>query len=422
MNLDLTSMNTEESNKMKPYVIKKILKKRKNPFYLFDRQSFISNYENLENTIKKVYPNYKISYSYKTNYVPDICSLVKKLGGYAEVVSDMEYILATKLGYKPFEIVYNGPAKEEFLKKQVLNNGIVNIDNLDELKKIISFATKYKDRAFDIGLRLNLDINNTFISRFGFELDGDELIEALNMINRSNLRLVGFHCHISRSRSLDAWSKRAKFMLWAADKYISGTPKYLNFGGGMFADLDDVLKSQFSDVPSYEDYANTVFAPIAEHYKQIPMSQKPIVFTEPGGTLISRYICFVTKVINIRNIRGKYYATTNGSYLNLGEVCTMKKLPIIIVEKKKSQNRKRYENIDIVGYTCLEQDVLYHDYCGELEVGDWLCFENVGGYSIVSKPQFIHPNVALYSYDNQSITTSMRDETFDDVFAKFNVK
>ena len=63
---------------------------------MFDKEEFINNYHELENAMKKVYPKYALSYSYKTNYTPYICNLVKTLGGYAEVVSDMEYTLAKK--------------------------------------------------------------------------------------------------------------------------------------------------------------------------------------------------------------------------------------------------------------------------------------------------------------------------------------
>ena len=90
--------------------IKELINKVPSPFYIFDEQGFIDNYKHIENTFKAVYPNYRISYSYKTNYTPFVCQLVKSLGGYAEVVSDMEYTLARKLGYANNQIVYNGPS------------------------------------------------------------------------------------------------------------------------------------------------------------------------------------------------------------------------------------------------------------------------------------------------------------------------
>ena len=50
--------------------IKDLIEKNGTPFYLFDEKGFVDNYKKLEETFQKVYPNYQISYSYKTNYNP----------------------------------------------------------------------------------------------------------------------------------------------------------------------------------------------------------------------------------------------------------------------------------------------------------------------------------------------------------------
>ncbi len=64
--------------------------------------------------------------SYKTNYTPYICKPVKNLGGYAEVVSDMEYQVALQIGYSANHIVYNGPVKGPLMERHILNGGILN--------------------------------------------------------------------------------------------------------------------------------------------------------------------------------------------------------------------------------------------------------------------------------------------------------
>lgn len=58
-----------------------LIREQGSPFYFFDADGFIENYKELDQTFKSVYPYYQISYSYKTNYTPYICELVKKLGG-----------------------------------------------------------------------------------------------------------------------------------------------------------------------------------------------------------------------------------------------------------------------------------------------------------------------------------------------------
>ncbi len=389
------------------------------PSYVFDRQGFIENYRLLESTFQKVYCNYKVSYSYKTNYTPYICNIVKELGGYAEVVSDMEYRLAKGLGYEDFQIVYNGPDKGDALFGHLENHGILNVDNLDELYNIISYCKEHSHRCYEIGLRINLDIAPSFISRFGFEEGSEEFNAALYAINDCpNLKLRGIHCHISRARGLDAWQARACKMIRIADSIFNNSvPDYISLGSGMFGSMSPELASQFgNDIPLYHDYAEVVFTTFAKRYTG---GKKPLVFMEPGTTLVSRFVSFLTRIRNIRTIRGCNIATVDGSCHNLGEICELKKLPFEIL--KEGNGRSISGTIDITGYTCLEQDVLYPSYNGTLRIGDILSFENVGGYSIVSKPQFIKPNCQMLSVDKLGhIDSIMRAETFNDVFNKFS--
>ena len=401
-------------------VIKSLIETNGTPFYLFDENGFVENYRKLEETFRKVYPKYQISYSYKTNYTPFVCQLVKSLGGYAEVVSDMEYTLAKKLGYANSQIVYNGPSKGKEMYEHLENGGILNIDSLDEAKRVVAYCKEHREKQYTCGLRINMDLGANFISRFGLEAGSPEMDETIAIIKATeNLQLIGLHCHISRCRGIDAWAKRAEIMLEMADKLIEGVPQYISLGSGMFADMADYLKDQFggSSVPTYEDYCKVTIQPFAEHYKNV--ENKPMLFTEPGTTVIARYLSFVSKVLSIKQIRGRWIANMDGDYHNLGEICTMKKLPTHVIAGGKQQ--KHYDKIDIMGFTCLEQDVMVPEWTGELAEGDVMVFDNCGGYSIVSKPQFIKPQSAMYAMRADGrIQQIMRAETFDDVFGKFN--
>ncbi len=80
-----------------------------------------------------------------------------------------------------------------------------------------------------------------------------------------------------------------------------------------------------------------------------------------------------------------------------------------------------YQDVDFVGYTCIESDYLYRGFSGKLAVGDYVVFSNVGSYSLVLKPPFILPNFAVVEYDTRygSIELVRENETFEDVFRTF---
>ena len=362
------------------------------PLYVFDEKGFILNYRHFEQCFSSKYQNYKISYSYKTNYAPYIGRLVKQLGGYAEVVSDMELEIARYVGYQDNQIVYNGPSKGPLWRPFLINGGILNVDNFEELDRIRHFAVENPDIDLKIGLRVNIDIGQSFISRFG--IDETDLQKAFDIVAKcGNLCVRGIHCHIGRSRTTAAWKNRVNKMLAIADRFFAEVPDYISLGSGMFGVMDPLLGEQFGkNLPSFEEYAFAVASIFNEHFKE---GKKPVLFTEPGTTLVNKYIDFIATVESIKHIKGKTFVVLNCSKHNLGEICELKRLPIRIISAGSLP--ETVCEADFVGYTCLEHDVMYKGFTGDLAVGDYVVFGNVGGYSNVSKPPFIRPNCAMIS-------------------------
>ena len=386
------------------------------PYYLFNADEFIDNYNELESTFRKYYSNYHIAYSFKTNYTPAVCKLILELGGYAEVVSDMEYELAKRIGFSVDRIIYNGPGKEKYINECVILGGKLNIDNLSEVDKVCEIAKK-KSRL-SVGIRVNFDVGNNLHSRFGLDAFNGDFDKAIERLLDAGVLVNGIHFHISRARGLDAWINRINSILEIADKVEIKTNnhlQYIDLGSGMFGHLPDELSSQFTNIPSYDDYARVVAGTMSDHY--VDRIDKPILFTEPGTTLVSKYFSIFSKVLDIKTIRNKNFALLDCSFHNVGEICGLKKVPMKIVES--GDKEEIYESVDLVGYTCLEQDVIYHDYHGSLGVGDIIEFSNVGGYSIVDKPPFIHPDIPIFMDISGSRSLIKRAQTLDDIFAPY---
>ena len=397
-------------------LIEKLEKEYGSPLYVFDEAGFLDNFSRFESVFKNCYEKYNISYSFKTNYTPYICDLIRKQGGYAEVVSEMEYDLAVRIGFSPERIIFNGPDKTEESKKALKSGSMVNADSMEEVRAILEMASPDPDRMYRFGIRINPDIGQSFVSRFG--MDEADVEKAFSLTDKvPNACINGLHCHISRCRNIEAWESRTKFMLDIADRYFEQAPEYIDLGSGMFGDMDPSLAAQFDNIPSYEEYAEATAAIFAEHYKDIPDEDKPMLFTEPGTTLINKYVSLIARVDAIKTIRGKAFAILNCSEHNLGEICTLKKVPINVIGDSKDEY---HENIELSGYTCLEQDVFYSGYSGNLAACDHVVFHNVGGYSNVLKPPFIRPNCAMISArPDGSMELIKRRETPEDIFGTY---
>lgn len=399
-----------------------LMSKYGSPLYVFHMADFKNNYIKLLKEFRKIYPKYNIAYSYKTNYTPKICKVVKELGGLAEVVSEMEYTLAKKIGYKNNEIIFNGPVKGKALFEHLSAGGVINVDNLEEMKKIIFYAQEHTDKEFRIAFRVNIDIGQGFISRFGLDAYTDTLVhseldEAFELAQkRKNIKVVGLHCHVGRSRGIEEWENRVKIMFNLIDRYFKSTPEFIDFGSGMNSVMEPSLAEQFGDcIPTFTDYANVVAKGMKNKYGHLPLEQQPVLYTEPGTTVISGYISFITKVESIKNVKRKTYVTFNGSSGNMGDICHLKKLPINIYHSGNEKFLCR--DAIFTGYTCLENDHIYEGFSGEIAVGDFVEFKNVGSYSNVFKPPFILPNCAMVCKNlDGSFEIIKKRETFEDIF------
>lgn len=396
--------------------MKQLTEKVGDAFYLLESNQFRQNFQELKNEFVKIYPNFNIAYSYKTNYTPKLCKIVNELGGFAEVVSDMEMEIALRIGVEPQNIIWNGPFKNAKKVEQLLvMGGTVNIDSAYEINLIRYIAKKYPNHKLNIGVRCNFDVNDGVVSRFGFDIDSEDFKNAMAIFNEyDNLHLIGMQCHFA-TRRLDTWKPRAEGMLALIEK-LGIVPEHIDLGGGLFGKMADSLKAQFdSAIPTYREYAEVVAPIFAEYFKD--KENKPMLLIEPGSALVGDCMHFVAKVVNIKEVRGKSIATVLGSIYNINPTLNKKNPPICVYSMGDEQ--KEYTDLDFGGFTCIESDYLYRNYNGKLAKGDFVEFGNVGSYSVVLKPPFILPNFPIIDISEGELEIIKRGETFDDLFHTF---
>lgn len=209
------------------------------PAYIFDSDRFCENYRLLTEGMSAAYAPYRAAYSYKTNYTPRIVSLVRSLGGMAEVVSGMEYALARRVGNAPENILFNGPCKGEDGIAALLDGACVIIDNEEELAAVLRAASAHPECVCHTALRLHVDIGSGKPSRFGLCANPEYLKTlAARLRAAGNISFDGIQCHISGSRSIAGWESRARVMLaLARELFPDAPPKFIDLGSGMFGRL-----------------------------------------------------------------------------------------------------------------------------------------------------------------------------------------
>lgn len=396
-------------------VIDALRKEYGDAFYLLDSEQYRTNFIELRDTFRKIYPNFNIAYSYKTNYTPKFCKIVDELGGYAEVVSDMELEIALRVGVKPNRIIWNGPIKNvQKLEEFLVAGGTDNIDSIEELEVVKEIVARHQDKTINLGIRCNYDVQDGVVSRFGFDVDSEDFKQVLAYVTSTpNVHFINFQCHFAK-RQIEYWPARAKGMVELIDR-LGIIPERIDIGGGLFGKMADSLRAQFkSEIPNFEAYAKAAATVFAEYFADKDV--KPELLIEPGSAVVGDCMKFVGTVKTIKNVRGKYIATVLGSQKNISMSGINPPMEVIHM----GGEQKEYENLDMVGFTCIEGDVLYHDYCGKLAHEDAIVISNCGSYSLVMKPPFILPNFPVLDICGEKTEVIKRGEVFEDLFHTFN--
>lgn len=386
-------------------------------FYLLNLDVFRDNYRNLLNEFQKIYHNTYIAYSFKTNYIPNLCAEILSMGGCAEVVSGMELWLARKVGFNDMDIFFNGPCKNlKDIEELLVHGGHLNIDSYSEIDKVVDVANSYPDMHFSVGVRCALDIGQEQPSRFGF--DEESIYKAICVLNElQNVKVVGLHTHLPY-RAIETFERRGQCLSNLIHDLAYKGWEYISIGGGYMSPMPQSLCEEVSNskkMPSYSDYAKTIVPMLKYTFEQEHIDPKIIL--EPGSAIVANAMSLVTRVDNIKQNRGKTYVTVNGSTFNMNPTVKGLNRPIRIV---RGPNRAvDVDEADIVGFTCIEGDCLYHGLKAALAEDDYILFDNVGSYSITMNPSFIRTIPGVVIVDANTVAVAKKVSGYDNSFREY---
>ncbi|AMO84785.1 pyridoxal-dependent decarboxylase [Solibacillus isronensis] len=361
--------------------------KLQTPYFLIDEKELKKNVLNLKNALNKYWQNSIIGYSFKTNSIPWLLEYFMENDIYAEVVSDDEYELAQRIGYEKNKLIYNGVIKSKTTFLEAIKNGcIVNIDTQRELNWLMELDN-LSNKQYEVGIRVNFDLesycpNESIMTdeggRFGFCYENGELKKAIDYINKLNhVNLIGLHLHCStKTRSLDVYKAISKITCEIKRAY-SLELKYVDVGGGFYGGLENR--------PQFDDYIKVISDELIKEFSKDNL----ILIIEPGTSLVSSPISFITSVIDVKETTRNYFAITDGSRINIDPL--QKKTSYFYeIEYKKMLNKNNLKKQTISGFTCMEEDRLFVlEGYPQLTVGDKVIYKKVGAYTLCLSPLFI---------------------------------
>lgn len=407
--------------------IKNIESRFGSPFYIFDEAAFAKNYDDIVGAFEGSYEKFILAYSYKTNYIPYLCRVIKSKGGFAEVVSRLEYDLALKIGQDPGKIIFNGPVKSyEDVVLALNNRSIVNLDSWYEVDYVRKYAADNPGRAAKVGIRINIDLTDKAgvshlyegmsAGRFGFSTEGDNIAKVVSELRRSdNVVINCLHGHSStRDRSVWCYEKIARTLCDIGSRYAPQTVEYIDIGGGIFGYMPPEMRR--TRTPAFDDYAQAVCGVLKDNpwIKQ----RKPYLVLEPGVAMAANAVSYVTKVVSVKTIRGQTFVTVDGSAFHTRPTFHKINQPHSVISEAKREERRTFS---VVGATCMEKDYLLNDIDDFVpETGDYIKIDSVGAYTIVLSPTFIFPAPPVLVGQDGRYKEIRRRQTFKDMFGCYS--
>lgn len=366
-----------------------LLSDKNTPFYVADQKLIGRRVQKLKNVLTKSWGEYKIAYSFKTNYEAAKLDVFKENGLYAEVVSGKEYRKAKKIGYKSSDIIFNGPLKtNKDLKKAINNSVFIFVDNFEELSRIIYIVNILK-KEYSLGVRLKAE--NVWIgeSRFGFSINNGDAAKAVKKIEKNPyLLLTGFHMHIGtdidkKAPYIESSKSMASFIKNNVANYKSRI-KILDFGGGFPANgLPPFNKPRWNPM-SVDVYVRA----IAGELNKIFNGKLPTLILEPGRYLVDDAVIFITKIINI-NHSNKIQVLTVDATLTMLPLVHYRPQIVKLLTKNLVERKGELFYSKVYGASCREDDLLYEKRLPKTQIGDLLVYYVTGAYSKNMSSEFI---------------------------------
>ncbi len=416
--------------------VEKLLNKYDSPLFLLSEKKLRSKYNEFKDAFTEEGIETIIGYSYKTNYLPALCSILKQEGAWAEVVADMEYKLARSLNIPGSRIIFNGCYKTETeLNKAVSEDALINIDSFNELELLDRVAGSLGKKA-RTGIRINFVMGNMPWTKFGFNYESGEAKEALEKISKKkNIKFEAIHNH-SGTFNVDPkmYSKSTRIIIELAEyaKKLGLNTKIIDVGGGFPS--SNKLKPQY-DIPGGSKYNENTLqqfsSAIMNHLKKAKHlfnKGKPILILEPGRAIVDEAMQLISKVVSKKKDANGNDSIVMDAGVNILPTAYWYDFEPKLANKlngsnnnlngKTKKNGSNYNGpVKMYGPLCMQIDSINESVnLPSVELGDVIVFSNVGAYNLTQSMQFIQTRPAVVLLGPNGVELIRRKETWRDIF------
>jgi diaminopimelate decarboxylase len=364
------------------------------PFYVYDMDAAASHTRKLRSLLPEFVD---LLYCAKANANKVVLGSFKPEVQGLDISSAGELDLAVAVGWSPSVMSFAGPGKNEEELERAIRAGvrIISIESPTELRRASKISRSFGGKPVGITLRIN---PSSAPKEFPMKMGGlpsqfgvpEEEAEAVmeEALRSEGIHVLGVHVY-SGTNSLEprAIVENAQQTLSIAarlaDKFDK-TWEVVNLGGGFGVpyfpgqnamNMEELCKS-FSD-------ALTAFRAGSPRFAQTRL------LLELGRYLIAEHGAYITRVVDVKETRGKRFAIMDGGMHhcfpatgNFGQVIK-KNWPI----KNATRPDGELQVQDLVGPLCTPIDSMARAIeIPRAEIDDLVVFDRCGAYSFAASP------------------------------------
>lgn len=348
------------------------------PLYVYSAAALRTKYRLLKDQFRA----FDICYSLKANPNPAVCGVLARTGAGAEVSSPAELATALAAGFARDSIIYVAPAKVPADIERALLSGIhaVVVDSAQELEIIEQQAARL-GRPARVLLRINTketqpEAKEVMVggpSKFGF--DEERVVADVAGVVLQHARIAGIQVY-SASQVLDrAWlATHIGYVFNLARKLsreIGFKLESVDFGGGFGVPMHE--REPELDLAGL---AEAVAGPLAEFRAEHPNCR---LLFESGRFLVAEAGVFVTRVVRVKESRGRVFAICDGGMNAFSRPVFMRiKHPVRLLNRL---GEHATAHTDVCGPICTPLDCIARDaHLPMPKAGDLVGLLNAGAY------------------------------------------
>ncbi|MHA1497677.1 MAG: diaminopimelate decarboxylase family protein [Promethearchaeota archaeon] len=325
--------------------LRTLLEEAKTPLMVLLENKIRDNIQTFNKIFNSVFDNYQGFYSFKANFLPEVCRIIQSEGIGAEIVGIPELNLALRLGYSSDKIIAGGPyLPDEFIEKCVINEvREIIIYNINDIKRVNEISEKY-GKSQNLCLRIN---SQKFGSKLGIILDAKTLSKLKNLLQDcENVCLKTILSH--RATQMNNFEQYRINLENVAQAYnqlgnLGIKIENINLGGG-FPEAVVIPEKQLKKMALN----------LKEHLELLEINMNQIYF-EPGRYFVGDAGIFLTEIIKITDDRW--------IFLNIGNnICPKFARCSLRFYNASKINASHKFKTSIAGIIPTDQDILVKDY------------------------------------------------------------